>query len=319
MKNNLLGSTGIKVSEISFGTVSLGLPYGIGSGSEKDPPDEKSAISLLHLAKDKEINFYDTAAVYGTSEAIIGKAFRECREKVIICTKPDHVYEDLNTRRLPSDKQITDRLELSLTQSLKKLNTDYIDVYMSHDGGEDIIGNDTVISFFSKQKRAGKIRATGISVYSVEESNKAVESGVWDVIQLPFNLLDQSHLPAIRFAAEKGIGIVVRSVLCKGVLTDKGSTLHPALRGVQEHRLKYSSLFHAHAETLPQLAVKFALSTAGISSVLVGIDKPAYLTEALSVIDGNPLSEKYLQEAEKLAYPDSSFINLLHWGKMGWL
>ena len=319
MNKKQLGNSGIEVSEISFGTVSLGLPYGIGVNSGADMLSDDMAVKLLQEALEKGVNFYDTALSYGKSEDIVGKAFADRREKAVICTKPAHLYDSYSGQSLPSASEITKNLETSLAQSLKKLNTDYFDVLMSHDGNEEVIENDTVVDFYQNLKQKGIIRATGISVYTAEETIKAINSGNWDVIQLAFNLLDQRQLPAIALAASKGVGIVVRSVLFKGILTDKGKNLHPALKDVEAHRAKLMGLLGKSAATLPELATRFVLSCKGVSSVLVGIDKPEYLEQALAVANGTYLDEDTLQNAKNLAYPDPQFLDLPMWARKGWL
>ena len=319
MKKRILGKTDINVSEISFGTVSLGVPYGIGVTVESDMPSEADSIKLLNDALDNGINFFDTALTYGKSEEIIGKAFEGRRSESVICSKPAHLYDIYANQKLPSGKEILEKLDNSVQQSLSKLKTDYIDVYMSHDGTEEVIENETVIDFYQKLKKKGIIRATGVSVYTVEESIKAINSGVWDVIQLAFNLMDQRQLPAIELARQKGVGIVVRSVLFKGILTGKGDNLHAQLKPVQDHRQKYYSLLSDNAKTLSDLATKFVLSCNGVSSVLVGIDKPDYLSQALAVADGKYLNTELFEKAKSLAYPDPEFLNLPLWDRKGWL
>jgi aryl-alcohol dehydrogenase-like predicted oxidoreductase len=319
MDKRVLGKTTIEVSEISFGTVSLGLPYGIGATSESDMPSETDSIELLNEALDNGINFFDTALAYGKSEEVIGKAFKGCREKAIICTKPAHLYDVYANQELPSRLEILKKLDDSIQQSLSKLKTDYIDIYMSHDGAEEVIENETIVDFYQNLKKKGIIRASGVSVYTVEESIKAINSGVWDVIQLAFNLMDQTQLPAIELACQKGVGVVVRSVLFKGILTGKGDNLLPQLKLVQNHRQKYDSLLNDDVKTLSDLATKFVLSCKGVSSVLVGIDKPEYLSQALAVADGKYLDVEILEKAKQLAYPDPEFLNLPMWDRKGWL
>ena len=143
--------------------------------------------------------------------------------------------------------------------------------------------------------------------------------GIYDVIQLPYNLMDQRQGKLFPLAYEKGIGIVVRSALFKGILTPKGENLHPALRSVQEHRKVYEKLLSEKAPTLAQLATKFVLSHKEVSSVLVGIDKMEYLEDALAVADGNYLDFPTLEQAQKLAYPDPDFLDLPKWSRLGWL
>lgn len=318
-KMRTLGKTDISVSEISFGTVSLGLPYGIGVQGESDMLSEAESIALLRESLSRGLNFYDTALGYGKSEDLLGRAFKNCRDKAVICTKPAHLYDVYAGQALPPTAQIMTKLERSLEQSLSKLQTDYLDVYMSHDGTEEVIENDAIIDFYQTLKKKGIIRATGISVYTPAQSLKAIESGVWDVIQLAFNLMNQEQLGAIDLAAAKGIGIVVRSILFKGILTDKGGRLHPALKSVQDYREKYMQLLNGRITNLSDLATKFVLSCEGVSSALVGIDKLEYLEKALMTADGHYLDEETLKKAKQLAYPDPDFLNLPVWERKGWL
>ena len=314
-----LGKTGINVSRLSFGTVSLGLPYGIGINGQSQMPTEPDSVALLQAALDRGVNFFDTALAYGKSETLIGTAFADCRDQVVICTKPAHLYDIYAGQKLPLANEIRAKLEQSLEQSLKRLNTDYIDIYMSHDGTEEVIENDTVIDFYQSLKKKGIIRATGVSVYTVQQSLNAIETGMWDVIQLAFNMLDQTQLPAIELAAQKGVGIVVRSVLFKGVLTGKGNALHPALRSVQDHRQKYLQLLNDHIKMLSELAIRFVLSCKGVSSVLIGIDKSIYLESALTTLQKGKLNHQLVKKIKGLAYPDPTFLNLPKWDRKGWL
>ncbi len=90
MNKRPLGNTGMQVSEIAFGGVEIGMPYGIGVDSDKDMIAEHDALRLLHASLEAGINFYDTARQHGKSESLIGKAFGDRREQVIICTKSLH-------------------------------------------------------------------------------------------------------------------------------------------------------------------------------------------------------------------------------------
>jgi aryl-alcohol dehydrogenase-like predicted oxidoreductase len=310
-----LGHTGIKVSELAFGTVSLGIDYGINARK----PHEKEAISLLNAALERGINFYDTARGYGTSEQVIGKAFVDKRHDVVICSKPDHLYDSVKDQPLPSDKQLRSSLENSFEKSLKNLKTDYIDIYMSHDCTQEVIQNETIIGFFNELKQKGAIKASGISIYTPQQAELAISNGNWDVIQAPFNLMDQRLTPAMDLAAKKGVGIVVRSVLFKGILTPKGDQLHPSLEKIQNWRKKYLPLCEKTGWTLSQLAAKFVLSLDSVSSVLIGIDKLEYLEMALASADKNYLTGNQLQQAKSLAFPEPDFIDLSMWARKGWL
>lgn len=317
MKKRFLGNTGIEVSEIAFGCVEIGMPYGIGVDSAKDMLPEHAAIGLLNTALDNGINFFDTARMYGVSEEIIGKAFKNRRNEIVICTKCRHLrnqYGELS-KEGETGKIILD----SFNESLNALQTDFVDVFMLHQVDNEILENKEIADVFAKLKKEGKIKATGISTYTVEETKKAIDLEIWDVIQLPFNLMDQRQASLFEEAKQKGVGIVVRSILLKGLLSDRGKNLHPALKDVENYIGKFDDLLHRTRLSLPELAIKFGLSYSEISSVLVGLDKMAYLKQTLKAANGIYLNEEELKRANDLSYPDPSFLNLPYWDKMNWL
>ena len=317
MQRRFLGNTGIAVSEIAFGGVEIGMPYGIGVKWEEDMLPEKDAERLLLTALDSGLNFFDTARLYGVSENIMGKAFAGRRNEIVLCTKCRHFRDDKG--RLPDDQMLGKIIRMSLEESLRALQTDYIDLYMLHQGDMEILGRDAIAVEMQKLKEKGIVRSIGVSVYSAEESEKVIRSGVWNAVQLPFNLMDQRQQALFCLAGEKGVGIVVRSVLLKGLLSNRGTGLHPMLAPVEEHIRRYQALLNGSFTSLPELAVKFALSFPQVSSVLVGIDSPGYLKQSLAAANGRYLSEAQLLQAQALQYPDPAFLNLPYWDKMGWL
>ena len=317
MNKRHLGKTGIQVSEIAFGGVEIGIPYGIGVKSRDDMLTEKEAVRLLHSALENGINFFDTARMYGASETIMGKAFNDRREQVVICSKCVHLRDKFGN--LPSADKLSTIIEESLRESLKALQSDYIDVYLLHQADMEILSNDMITEVFLRFKEKGLIRAIGVSTYQPNETETAIDSSVWDIVQLPFNLMDQTHGTHFQLAGQKGVGIMVRSVLFKGILTKKGRNLHSELNKVEAHLKLYDELLDESLPDLPTLATKFALSFEEVSSVLVGIDRPQYLHNSLAAADGNYLNEKMLLRAQKLQYPDPQFLDLVKWDKMGWL
>jgi aryl-alcohol dehydrogenase-like predicted oxidoreductase len=271
----------------------------------------------LHAALDGGINFFDTARLYGESEIIIGKAFYDRRDQVVIATKCKH-FRDADGK-IPPYEVLKKNIESSLQESLAAMQTDYVDVFMLHQADIAILKNDDVSRVFSELKQAGVIKATGASTYKVEETKLAIESKMWDVVQLPFNLMDQRQLQLFPLAAENGVGLVIRSVLLKGLLSNKGRGLHPALRSVEDHIRKYNSLLDASVPDLPTLATKFALSFTEVSSVLVGIDRKEYLGKSLECADGFYFNEKKLEQTKDLCYPDPEFLDLPKWDRLRWL
>jgi aryl-alcohol dehydrogenase-like predicted oxidoreductase len=317
MKKRFLGKTGLEVSEIAFGGVEIGLPYGIGVESREDMLSEKQAIALLHEAVDKGINFFDTARLYGDSENIMGKAFVKRRPEIVLASKCRHFRD--REGKLPPAHLLKSFIEDSLAESLSALQTDYLDVFMLHQADAEILESAAIADVFQDLKRKGMIRATGASTYLPAETARAISSGNWDVIQLPFNLMDQRHSACFESAEHHGIGLVVRSVLLKGLLSDRGKNLHPALAEVETHIRGYHTFLNEDFPDLPTLATRFALSFESIASVLVGIDKTEYLNNALGTANGHYMDSQMLRKAKVAAYPDPEFLNLPYWDRMGWL
>jgi aryl-alcohol dehydrogenase-like predicted oxidoreductase len=317
MKKRLLGKTGIAVSEIAFGGVEIGIPYGIGVKNAADMLSETDAIRLLRTAVDSGVIFFDTARLYGKSEEIMGKAFVGMRDQVVMCTKCKHITRQDGS--LPPEKELRDIVETSLDESLAALQTDRVDVFMLHQATDHILKDHYIPEIFANLKQKGKIRAAGISTYTCEETKIAIESGTWDVIQLPFNLMDQRQKELFPLAEKKGVGLVIRSVLLKGLLSNRGKNLHPALAAVEKHIKDYDRLLEGVSYPLSTLAVKFVLSFPEVAAALVGIDNFDYLTQSLDAANGDYLNRSALELACKLAFPDPEFINLPHWDKMNWL
>src|SRR5690606_24498716 len=146
MNKRKLGNTGIEVSEIAFGGVEIGMPYGIGIRSERDMLGEKEAVHLLHQAIDEGINFFDTARMYGNSETIMGKAFKKRRNELIICTKCRHLRS--GDGPLPYGDALQKLIHGSLEESLSALGTDYLDVFMLHQGDLEILKNKEIADIF---------------------------------------------------------------------------------------------------------------------------------------------------------------------------
>lgn len=317
MRKRLLGKTGIEVSEIAFGGVEIGLPYGIGVVDASDMLSEDQAVELLRTSLDSGINFFDTARMYGTSELLMGKAFLDCRQEVVLCTKCRHLRDA--SGKLPPDDHMETFIQASLHESLTALQTDHVEVFMLHQADSEILANQAIADVFSKLKKEGIISATGVSTYSVEDTRQALTAGAWDVIQFPYNLLDQRQGEVFEEAAQRGVGLVVRSVLMKGLLSSRGKNLHPALSEVEAHIEGYQALLTDDFSDLPALATKFALSQPEVAAVLVGIDRMQYLHEALRTADGRYMNTKQLATAHQYAYPQPEFLDLHQWDLQGWL
>lgn len=312
MKKRELGNTGIKVSEVAFGGVGIGIPY-----AGQPMPTELNSIRLLHEALDNGINFYDTARMYGKSEELIGKAFEGKRDQVVLNTKCVHFLDE--SGNVPPRKELHEKINKSLEESLKALQTDYIDVYMLHQSTLKILRNEDVIEIFTGLKKKGKVRAVGTSTYHPEETGICINKGIWDVVQVPFNLMDQRQRQFFQLADDRGVGLIIRSVLFRGMLTGRPLRFHKELVKVAEHIDGYNSMIGKNIPDLITMATKFVLSYPSVSSVLVGMDQIEHLIKALQMADGKYFAPEIMNELEEMAFPEPEFLNLHQWDKNGWL
>ncbi len=238
MNNRLLGKSGISVSEIAFGAVEIGMPYGV----HKKLIGEEEAVRLLHAAADKGINFFDTARRYGLSEERIGSAFKGIRKNIVISTKCAHLRD--SNGKLPQGKSLQKFIEESVSTSLKMLKTDYVDVFLSHSSDAEILASEEIAECFASIKKRGLARTIGVSTYGAKDTKTAIDSGNWDVVQISFNLMDQSCGKLFDSAKQNGIGIMVRSALMRGILTDAKFEYHEKIECIKEHRKKYLVTVH---------------------------------------------------------------------------
>ncbi len=288
MDMRILGKTGLRVSPLCLGTMMFG-PIG--------NPDVEACVRIIHRALDAGINFIDTADVYsrGVSEEICGHALRDRREHVVLATKfYNPMGEDLNQRGA-SRRWIMKAVE----DSLRRLRTDYIDLYQMHrfDIFTDI---DDVLFTLTELVRQGKVRTIGSSVFPADR----IVEAQWVADRrghLPFRCeqsnysifnrdIERAVLPACQ---RYGMGMIVWSPLDGGFLSGKYratadldsdnriSRFNRMFRGsfdatedLQQHKLalvgELSKLADETGITLAQLAVAFTLEHPAVTSAIIG-------------------------------------------------
>ncbi|MFD1779392.1 aldo/keto reductase [Fredinandcohnia salidurans] len=211
-----LGNTGIKISEVSFGTWAIGGAWGKTSDTE--------ALKSLEFAMDQGVNFFDTADVYGDghSEVLLAKATKGKEDKIHIATKfcrQGDIFDPQNY----SYEQVSKYCE----DSLRRLNREAIDLYQIHCPATDILRDGSVFEVLDRLQREGKIRHYGVSVETVEEGLICLENPNVKSLQIIFNMFRQKPLEElIPEAYKKGVGLLVRLPLASGLLTGKFTADH---------------------------------------------------------------------------------------------
>ena len=303
-----MGRTGLKLSEVSLGGW---LTFG-------GQVDDDTTFACLDVAVEHGVNFIDLADIYarGNAERVFGKWLRgKKRSDFVISSK---VYwpmsDNVNDRGL-SRKHIMESVE----GSLKRLGTDYLDIYFCHRYDEETPIEEVVLAM-TDLVRQGKILYWGTSVWEADNIEDAVDLarhwlGYQPFVEQPrYNMLDRHIEDAIMpMCAEKGLGIVVWSPLAQGVLTTKYLDGIPeGSRATYSHWIK-EDLTPENIErvrkltaiagdlglTMPQLALAWILRRPEITSVIVGASRPEQVEENVKA-SGVTLSEDVLAEIERI-------------------
>lgn len=207
-----LGNTGLSVSPLGLGTVKLGRDQDVKYPNGFTIPDDEIARMLLRQARELGINLIDTAPAYGTSEERLGPLLRGQRQDWVIVSKVGEEFENGQS----SHDFSAAHTRLSVERSLKRLETDFIDLVLVHSDGDDLaILNDTeVYQTLAALKAEGKIRGYGFSGKTVAGALLALRDG--DCAMVTYNLNEQAEKPVLDYAADHGKGILIKKALASG-------------------------------------------------------------------------------------------------------
>lgn len=206
-----LGSTDIEISRLGLGTVKFGRNQGVKYPQGFDIPEEPYLADLLAYAKGLGINMLDTAPAYGTSEERLGRLLQGQRQDWVIVGKAGEEFEDGESFYDFTPKHF----EASLERSLKRLQTDYIDVLMLHSDGNDIENlSDEIIQTLHSFKARGMVRAIGASTKTAEGGIKTLET--MDVVMAMYTCDYRDEEAVLDYAAEHNKGVILKKVLSSG-------------------------------------------------------------------------------------------------------
>ena len=289
MDRRPLGRTGLRVSALALGTVELGIDYGLRVPGAHGRPTAADASRIVHAALDRGVDLIDTAPAYGEAEALLGRALEGRRDRVVLATK---VLTQAADGVALEGQALARHMRESLDTSLRLLRTDRVDLWQIHRVDDALFAQaDTVAEAFAAAKRAGKARFVGASTYGVDPPLKALASDLFDTLQVGYSVLDQRQADhCFSLAATKGVGIIARSVLLQGALTERGDYLPDPLTPLRERSRQFRRLA---AKALPdwtpaQVALAFALNQSHIGSVLIGVRSAEELEENLRAAETPP-------------------------------
>lgn len=294
------GRTGLRVSVMGLG---CGGPSRIGQSSGQD---ESASIALVRRALDAGVNFIDTAEAYGT-EAMVGAALQGVgRDQVVISTKKSY------------RKEISPALvRQGLEESLRRLRTDYVDIYNLHGVGPDDYGRlrDEILPTFFQLRDEGKIRFIGVSeMFNEDKTHQmlidSLPDNVWDVAMIGFNILNQTArnqvfgqtqaqnvAVQIMFAVRRSLSQRDKLVEALQTLIDAGQ-LDPT--EVDLTNPLGFVLEESDATSLVDAAYRFCRYEPGVHVVLSGTGNPAHLQANIESLSRPPLPEPVVQKLRHL-------------------
>lgn len=317
MEYHELGSSGIKVSEVCLGTWTIGGKQWIGVDDEK-------SIETIHTALDSGINFIDTAHAYGHghAEKIIGEALKGRRKEAVICTKVAYRW-DANGSYLDCSYDFIMRY---VEAGLKRLQTDYIDVYLVHDYNPAVPLSETM-GAMAKLLDEKVIRAVGVSRFDVPQLKEAGEYVKLDVGQYDLSIFKQDFTlifgepmrptkPVMEYCLENNIGIMGYGAVAKGLLAGRfsGNETFPEGDWARHHSSwfqgkefrdrveavqKMKPIAKKYGKTLAQIAINWVLCQPGITTALVGARSPGQVKDNAGA-SGWKLESEDLEKIEEI-------------------
>lgn len=309
MNYRRLGRTGLRVSEISLGTVELGLDYGVPVGGEHLRPPEERAAHLLNRALDLGVNFIDTARGYGASEEVIGRALKTRRKEYILATKLAPIKEtELN------DREAREKVKGSIVESLRALQTDVIDVLQIHHTPVEVVQSGRIVEAMKEAQREGLVRFVGASTYGAEAPLAVLEDGRYDTLQVAYSAVDRTlEDKVLPLAQRQDVGVIIRSVLLRGVLTHRYTFIPDQLSELRSAIGQLNELVGGEVESLPELSYRYVLANPAVGTALVGTSRLDELEVALSFASRGSLAPGLFAKIGVITVSDRRQLNPGAW------
>ena len=326
MRKRMFGNSGLETSVIGYG----GWPMGRGMYGDFD---DDEAIRAARASYEEGVTLFDTAAVYGWGygENLMGKALKGIRENVVLVTKGAREWVRDNPDRRSATVSDSDpkRLLTSIDESLKRLQTDYIDLFLIHWPDHNRAFSEPMDAL-EKAKAAGKIRYTGVSNFSVEMMAESRDSSPIVTNQIGYHIFDRRpEAEVMPFVKENGMGIMAYGSLSHGLLTgtwdaDKTFSEDDWRRGGANFGInswgpenlaanvavveKLKVIAADHGKTIPQLAIAWVLANDTVSVALAGSVTPG---EATDNIGGDwEMSPELKNEIDNLVISEGSGVGM---------
>lgn len=289
------------VKKLILGTVQLGLEYGVNNQTGK--PNKEAAFRILKIAHRKGIKIIDTADAYGNVNEIIGE-FNKLNPSI---------HFDIITKFKIIEKFDYSYFLSTFVKLLETLNVKYIHCYMFHDFS-NVMSSSEVFVALKELKSNQKIGNVGVSVYDNVEFEKAIENQEIDIIQLPYNLLDNDcqRLELLRLAKRNGKQIHTRSVFLQGLFFKEIDTFSGKLSSLVPYCSMLNDVAVSNGISISRLAMGYALTNKYIDNVLFGVETEEQLIDN---VDSNAIEIdlSVRNEVNKIRVKEIELLNPSNW------
>ncbi|MCM3586431.1 aldo/keto reductase [Mesobacillus maritimus] len=293
MKKTQIGKSDLQVSAIGLGCMSLGT-------------DERKAQEIIEVALEEGINYFDTADLYdfGENEKIIGQSLKNVREDVIIATKAGNRWNDRKDGWSwdPSKHYIKEAVK----QSLKRLQTDYIDLYQLHGGTIDDPIDET-IEAFEELKAEGYIRYYGISSIRPNVIREYIQKSNIISVMMQYSMLDRRpEEESLSLLNNHNISVVTRGSVAKGLLSNKFAEKISDNGFLDYHKEELQNLLPllkenlASSRPLEEVALQYNLAHPAVASVVTGASSVQQVRANAQAVRSQPLSSKEIDFIQKV-------------------
>lgn len=284
-------------SRLVVGTAQFGLPYGIANRTGQ--PSFEEVCRILACAVENGATTLDTAAAYGESEVVLGRALAEigARDRVLIVSKVRHV-KYMEQPRTPEN--VKARIRTSVTNSLARLRVDSLPVCLFHDAADR-----QYMDMLLDLKREGLVQHTGVSLGTPAELGKVLGRPGVEAVQVAGNMLDQRALRTgdLARAADASVAVFLRSVYLQGLLVMPEEEIIPELQEVVPVRRALQQIAGDAGLTLPEMALRFGLSMPGVTGVLTGVETAEQMAANADMVARGPLPSDIVVAIQR-AVPD---------------
>ena len=300
LPRSILGRTGLEVTKLGYGAMEL-------RGTDHFPRlSGAEASAILNAILDNGINYIDTSPDYGYSEQLIGEHIAHRRGEFYLASKcgcPVEAPDVPHDRQQPHDFSPAN-IRAGVEQSLRRMNTDYLDVVQFHVSPARALLEDLdSVGELDRLREEGKVRFIGVSG-TMPQLEDQIAMGVFDVFQIPYSLIEREHEDLMHQAAQGGAGIVIRGGVARGIMVKDESI-------IDEYPAFLQDAFRARRRLWQQTTIddllggmspmefmlRFTISNPDMSTTIVGTANPEHLAGNVRVAALGPLPADVYAEA----------------------